>query len=95
MSEYRVCSHCGLTVFAMQETCPSCGAGTIPEPAPALIEEWHEKREGICCDCGAKGRVRRLVRAKGYNARTKIPEFRCASCSEKKLAEVRARGIPV
>ena len=95
MSEYRVCSKCGLTVFAIQETCPSCGENTIPEPDPLMIEEWHAKREGVCCDCAKKGRVRRLVKAKEYNARTKIPEFRCIECSDKKLEEIRARGVPV
>ena len=71
------------------------GAETAPEPDAALVEEWHEKREGVCIDCGKVGRVRRLVKAKNYNGKTKIPEFRCYECSLKKLGEIRSRGIPV
>ncbi len=95
MTEYGVCTRCGLTVFAVQTTCPSCGAETTPEEDSSLIEEWHEKKEGVCIECGKSGRVRRLVKAKNYNGRTKIPEFRCYDCSFKKLDEIRARGVPV
>ena len=95
MTDYGVCTKCGLTVFVGQNNCPSCGAETMPEPDASLIEEWHEKREGVCIGCGKTGRVRRLVKAKDYNGKTKIPEFRCYECSLKKLEEIRARGVPV
>lgn len=95
MTDYRVCTKCGLTVFAAQTACPSCGASTIPDEDPLSIQEWHEKPNGVCCECGKRGRVRRLVKAKGYDAQTRTPEFRCLPCSEKKLAALRERGVPV
>ncbi len=95
MTDYRVCTQCGLTVFAVQTSCPSCGASTEPEADPHLIEEWHEKAQGLCVDCGQITRVRRLLKAKGYNAKTRTPEFRCYECSMKKLVDLRERGIPV
>ena len=95
MTEYHVCTSCGLTVFAAQTVCPSCGASTAPDVDPLAVEIWHAKANGVCVDCGTSGRVRRLVQAKSYDAETKTPEFRCHECSETKLGKLLERGIPV
>ena len=57
------------------------------------IEHWDSIRSGVCYDCGKSGFVRRLVYIPGkYDRRDdKSPQYRCSSCSRKKLKEVRSR----
>jgi len=57
---------------------------------------WHYKDDVVCADCGKIVDGRRLVKALGYD-RTDDPnpQFRCLECSNRKLQELRARGIEV
>ena len=60
------------------------------------IPLWEIKKHGVCHDCGRVGKVQRLVVTKEYNKiKDKNPEFRCESCSEKKLIELFSRGVKI
>ena len=55
--------------------------------APSL-EVW-EISDGCCNDCGAHGKVKRLVLFGKYDRRDDPePEYRCAECSPKKLKRI-------
>ena len=59
-----------------------------------LAPQWEIKEEIICADCGVKARGFRLVRTKNYDrTRDEEPEFRCEECSQKKLKELKERGV--
>ncbi len=55
------------------------------------IERWEIIKSGKCYDCGSKGVVRRLVFISGAYDRTddKNPQYRCFSCSKKKLKTIK------
>ena len=62
-----------------------------------ILEDQWEVRENIkCVDCSRITRGYRLVTTRNYD-RTKDPrpEFRCEECSQKKIQELRERGIDV
>jgi len=59
------------------------------------VEKWHLKEKGTCWECGQEGVVRRLVTAKGYDRTNHVPIFLCPICSNKKLVELKRRGISV
>jgi DNA-directed RNA polymerase subunit RPC12/RpoP len=56
---------------------------------------WGIKRNTVCSDCGAKiKKGYRLVYTKNYDrTKDKNPEFRCESCSEKKLKALIKNGV--
>jgi hypothetical protein len=64
--------------------------------APILQDQWDVRENIKCVDCSRITRGYRLVRTKNYD-RTKdtCPEFRCEQCSQKKIQELRERGIDV
>jgi len=55
------------------------------------IEKWEILKSGKCHDCGQIDSVKRLVVAPGGYDRSedKCPEYRCVSCSEKKLIQLK------
>jgi len=54
---------------------------------------WSVKSDVVCTDCGRKARGYRLVYTGEYDRRKDHhPEFRCESCSERKLLELEQRG---
>ncbi len=59
-----------------------------------LAPQWEIKKEIACVDCGIVSRGFRLVRTKNYDrTKDKHPEFRCEDCSQKKLEELKERGV--
>lgn len=59
-----------------------------------LSPQWEIKDEVKCADCGKTTQGFRIVRAKNYDrTHDKKPEFRCAECSMRKLAELKQRGV--
>jgi hypothetical protein len=61
-----------------------------------IIPQWEIKNEIQCVDCGEIAKGFRLVRTKNYDkTQDKTPEFRCGTCSEIKLKELKTRGIIV
>jgi hypothetical protein len=61
-----------------------------------LNVSWEVKEEVICVDCKKNARGYRLVKSNNYDKRhDKHPEFRCEKCSEKKLEELRNKGVYV
>lgn len=59
---------------------------------------WETIPSGVCADCGGTSQVRRLVLApSGRGASSEVydrrddpsPEYRCRSCSEQKLRDLR------
>jgi hypothetical protein len=59
--------------------------------------EWEVRVAGTCADCGAGGRVRRLILAPGADSGTlydrrydEEPEFRCSACSARKIGTLMA-----
>ena len=59
-----------------------------------LFPLWEVKEEVICSGCGRKARGYRLVKTKNYDRlNDPQPEFRCEACSEKKLAELKHKGV--
>ncbi len=64
--------------------------------SPILAPQWEIKEQVRCADCGQVARGFRLVRTRNYDkTRDMHPEFRCATCSDRKLAELRERGVCV
>lgn len=59
-----------------------------------LFPLW-EIQEGVkCADCGEISKGYRLVKTRNYDKlKDYLPEFRCERCSEKKLRELKSRGI--
>ncbi len=61
---------------------------------PILAPQWEIKNDVSCSDCGAVAKGFRLIRTKNYDrSEDKCPEFRCETCSEKKLVELKSRGV--
>jgi len=55
---------------------------------------WEIKEEIICVDCGKKSKGFRLVKTKNYDrTEDKHPQFRCEDCSNKKLQQLKEKGI--
>jgi len=55
---------------------------------------WQIQEEVKCVDCDEVCRGYRLVRTKNYDKmKDSKVEFRCEKCSEKKLRELKSRGI--
>jgi hypothetical protein len=59
--------------------------------------EWEVQPQGVCSDCDASGRVRRLVLAPGGTSRSEYdrrldeqPQFRCTDCSATKVSSLKA-----
>jgi len=62
--------------------------------SPVLAPQWEIREKVACADCGRVARGFRLVRMKNYDkTRDKHPEFRCTDCSDRKLDELRQRGV--
>ena len=61
------------------------------------IPLWEVKKNVVCVDCGELvPRGYRLVKAKKYDRiNDKAPQFRCETCSEKKLQELEKSGVKV
>lgn len=58
--------------------------------------QWEIQQQIKCVDCGTISKGYRLVKAKNYDkTKDKSPEFRCERCSERKLEELKERGIEV
>jgi uncharacterized Zn finger protein len=50
----------------------------------------------ICHDCGKTSRGYRLVKTKNYDkSHDDRPEFRCESCSQIKVDELKEKGIEI
>lgn len=61
---------------------------------PILFPIWQIQEEVKCADCGKVCRGYRLVKTKNYDRiKDKEPEFRCEKCSEKKIRELKSKGI--
>lgn len=57
---------------------------------------WEILEKNSCADCGHIGRGYRVVKATDYDrSNDKNPQFRCEQCSQKKLEELRQRGIQI
>jgi hypothetical protein len=57
---------------------------------------WEHEPEVVCAECGQTGPGYRVAAAEGYDRlKDPRPQFRCRDCSERKLAELRARGVAV
>ena len=64
--------------------------------SPIINPQWEIKENIKCCDCGDICKGYRLVRTKNYDkTKDKNPEFRCEKCSEKKIRELKNRGIMI
>ncbi len=59
------------------------------------FEVWHIKETGKCDNCGVVTELRRLVKAKNYDKTDAKPVFLCKVCSDKKIKELKKRGIKV
>lgn len=55
------------------------------------IERWEIIKSGRCYDCGRRGILKRLVFITGIYDRTndENPQYRCFSCSKKKLKSIK------
>lgn len=59
-----------------------------------IIERWEIIDGGRCHDCKKFGIVRRLVETEGYNRiADPEPEYRCPTCSRKKLEELKQKKL--
>lgn len=62
--------------------------------SPYLAPQWEIREKVQCADCGDIAKGFRLVRARNYDrTRDPKPEFRCEKCSERKLQELKLRGV--
>jgi len=62
----------------------------------AIETVWYYKDNVRCADCGQLVEGRRLVKALSYDrSDDPNPQFRCLVCSNKKLAQMRDRGLKV
>jgi hypothetical protein len=63
---------------------------------PAFYPLWQIKENVVCADCGEICEGYRLVKTKNYDKLSDPqPEFRCKTCRERKLQELRERGVEV
>ncbi len=61
-----------------------------------LAPQWEIKEDISCVDCGLTTRGFRLVKTKNYDrVKDNHPEFRCEKCSQKKLEELKKRGVEI
>ena len=61
-----------------------------------LAPQWEIREEVKCADCGDIAKGFRLVRTRNYDrTRDKNPEFRCERCSQRKIQELKKRGVMV
>ncbi|MFQ3675114.1 MAG: hypothetical protein SNJ64_01055 [Endomicrobiia bacterium] len=59
------------------------------------FEVWHYKENGKCDSCGKETLVRRLVKTQNYDRTNAHPIYLCKDCSDKKLEELKKRGVKV
>lgn len=57
------------------------------------IELWHLKEDGCCASCAKKDSLWRLVKTANYDRSGSKAVFLCQDCSQKKLEELRNKGI--
>jgi len=63
---------------------------------PAFYPLWEIKENVRCADCGKICEGYRVVKTKNYDKlHDPEPEFRYKTCREKKLEELRKRGVEV
>jgi DNA-directed RNA polymerase subunit RPC12/RpoP len=61
-----------------------------------LSHQWEVKENITCHDCGKENvRGYRLVIAPKYNRMKHTPQFRCESCSEKKVEALKEAGLSI
>jgi len=57
---------------------------------------WEVKENSVCFLCGKKCRCYRLFKAKNYDRTDdKNPTFLCEECSQKKVEELKRRGVKI
>lgn len=57
---------------------------------------WDIEEKCKCTDCGKVSRGYRLVRTKNYDkSNDKQPQFRCEKCSQKKLEQLKNKGVAI
>jgi hypothetical protein len=62
----------------------------------SLSHQWEVKEDITCYDCMKQSsRGYRLVIAPHYNRMNHEPQFRCESCSEKKVKQLRKEGLKI
>jgi hypothetical protein len=62
----------------------------------ALSPVWEVRKNAQCADCQKFCRGYRLALAKDYDrTQDPNPQFRCENCSDKKLEELRAKGVNI
>ena len=62
--------------------------------SPIFAALWEIKEEIACVDCGAVSKGFRLVKTANYDKlEDKHPEFRCETCSQKKLDKLKEKGV--
>ncbi len=60
----------------------------------SLAEQWEVKENVRCHDCGKTARGYRLAKTPNYDrAKDLKPEFRCEEHSQKKLKQLKRRGV--
>ncbi|MDF2953119.1 MAG: hypothetical protein OD816_000364 [Thermodesulfobacterium sp.] len=61
---------------------------------PAFFPLWQIKENVKCADCGQICEGYRLVKTRNYDKlNDPKPEFRCKTCRERKLQELKMRGV--
>lgn len=61
-----------------------------------ILTHWEIKTTTTCADCGEVTEGYRVVESGGYDKSTdKNPEFRCKDCRDKKVEELRQRGVSI
>jgi DNA-directed RNA polymerase subunit RPC12/RpoP len=62
----------------------------------SLAAQWEVKENIACVDCGKIARGYRLVRSGDYDRTLDHePEFRCEECSQRKIEELKGRGVTI
>lgn len=62
--------------------------------SPILAPQWEIREEVICSDCGEIAKGFRLIKTRNYDrTKDKNPEFRCERCSQRKIKELKDRGV--
>lgn len=62
----------------------------------SLSHQWEVKEHTTCSSCGKQGvRGYRLVIAPKYNRMKHTPQFRCEPCSQKKVEELKEKGLDI
>jgi len=61
-----------------------------------LQSQWEIRENTSCVDCNKICRGYRLAKTGNYDRlNVKAPQFRCEDCSQKKLDELKTRGVRV